>query len=120
MDGGGNNCIEEGLQDGWWEVRIRGSVKERGGKFFLICKFSYCCSFKLLSQLLMNSVMLMTQQNNCLDQCKDRYERLMQRYDEELKGPSRKTKGHIEVKEHPRMGSLCCSTLDLCRKQLIE
>jgi hypothetical protein len=49
MDGGGNNCIEEGLQDGWWEVRIRGSVKERGGKFFLICKFSYCCSFKLLS-----------------------------------------------------------------------
>ncbi len=38
----------------------------------------------------------------------------MLRYDEELKGSSHRTKGPIEVKEHPGMGSLCCSTLDLC------
>jgi hypothetical protein len=32
----------------------------------------------------------------------------MLRYDEELMGPSYGTKGHIEIKEHSRMGSLCC------------
>jgi hypothetical protein len=40
--------------------------------------------------------------------------------DEELRGPSYKTKGHIEVKEHLGMGSLCYSTLDPCSKQLQE
>jgi len=36
--------------------------------------------------------------------------------DEELRGPNCRTTRHIEVKEHMRMGSLCCSTLDLfCR-----
>jgi len=48
----------------------------------------------------------------------------MLRDDEELKGLSYRTKGHIKVKEHTRMGSLCCSTLDLfCRqlpKQMLE
>jgi hypothetical protein len=44
----------------------------------------------------------------------------MLRYDEELRGSNCKIKGHIKVKEHPRMGSLCCSTLDLCCKQLTE
>jgi hypothetical protein len=38
----------------------------------------------------------------------------MLRYDEKLRGLSRKAKGHIEVKEHLGMGSLCCNTLDLC------
>ncbi len=45
MDGGGNECIEEGLRNGRWEVRIRGNVKKRGGKFFLVCNFSCCCNF---------------------------------------------------------------------------
>jgi len=31
----------------------------------------------------------------------------MLKYDEELRGPSCRTKGHIEVKEHLGMGSLC-------------
>jgi hypothetical protein len=44
--------------------------------------------------------------------CKNRYEGLMPRKDEELKGPSRRTKGHIEDKEHLGMGSLCCRTLE--------
>jgi hypothetical protein len=44
----------------------------------------------------------------------------MLRYDEELSCPSCITKGHIEIKEHLGMGSLCCSTLDLCCRQLIE
>jgi hypothetical protein len=40
----------------------------------------------------------------------------MLRDDEELRGPNCRTKGHIEVKEHTRTGSLCCSTLDVfCR-----
>jgi hypothetical protein len=44
----------------------------------------------------------------------------MLRYDEELRGLNYRTKGHIEVKKHPGMGSLCCNTLDLCCRQLIE
>jgi hypothetical protein len=44
----------------------------------------------------------------------------MLRDDEELMGLSCRTKGHIKVKEHPRMGSLCCSTLDPCYRQLPE
>jgi hypothetical protein len=44
----------------------------------------------------------------------------MVRYDEKLRGLSHKTKGHIEVKEHPGMGSLCSSTLDLCCRQLTK
>jgi hypothetical protein len=44
----------------------------------------------------------------------------MLKYDEKLKGPSRRIKGHIKVKEHLGMGSLCCSYLDLCYRQLTE
>jgi hypothetical protein len=40
----------------------------------------------------------------------------MPRNDEKLKCPSRRIKGHIYDKEHLGMGSLCCSTLDLCCK----
>ncbi len=40
--------------------------------------------------------------------------------DEELRGLSYRTKGHIEVKEHPGMGSLCCNTLYPCSRQLPE
>jgi hypothetical protein len=36
MDGGGSNCIEEGLRNRQWEVSIRGSMKERGSMFFLV------------------------------------------------------------------------------------
>jgi hypothetical protein len=68
----------------------------------------------------MNFVVPMTSQSSCLNQCKDRYEGLMLRYDEELRGLSHKTKGHIEVKEHPRTRSLCCSTLNLSCRHLIE
>jgi hypothetical protein len=39
MDGGGSNCIEKGLWNGWYEVRIKGNMKEKGGKFFLVCSF---------------------------------------------------------------------------------
>jgi hypothetical protein len=42
----------------------------------------------------------------------------MSRNDEELKGPSYRTKGHIKDKEH--LGNLCCNTLDLCCRQLIK
>jgi hypothetical protein len=38
----------------------------------------------------------------------------MLRCDEELKSPNYRTKGHIEVKEHLRMGRLNYSTLNLC------
>jgi hypothetical protein len=44
----------------------------------------------------------------------------MLRYDERLRGLSYRTKGHIEVKKHLGMGSLCCNTLDPCCRQLIE
>jgi hypothetical protein len=68
----------------------------------------------------MNSAAPMIQQNSCVDQCKDRYEGLMLRDDEELRGWNCRIKGHIKVKNHPRMGSLCCNTLDPCCKQLLE
>ncbi len=42
----------------------------------------------------------------------------MLRDDEELRGPSCRTKGHIEVKKHTGMRSLCCSTLNLFCRQL--
>jgi hypothetical protein len=48
MDGGGSNWIEEGLQNGRWEVNIRGNMKERGGKFFLICNFLVVCNFQTI------------------------------------------------------------------------
>ncbi len=101
IDGGGSDCIEEGLQNGWQEVKIRGSMKEKGGKFFLVCNFLVVTVFKLPGLLLMNYVVPMTQQNSCLDQCKDKYEGLMLKYDEEMKGLSCKTKGHIRIEEHP-------------------
>jgi hypothetical protein len=44
----------------------------------------------------------------------------MPKNDEELKGQSYITKGHIEDKEHLGKGSLCCNTLDLCCRQLTE
>jgi hypothetical protein len=44
----------------------------------------------------------------------------MLRYGEELRGLSCKTKGHIEDKEHPGMGSLCWNTLNLCCRQLTK
>jgi hypothetical protein len=44
----------------------------------------------------------------------------MLRDDEELRGLSCRTRGHIEVKEHSGMGSLCCNTLDPCCRQLLE
>jgi hypothetical protein len=45
MDGGGSDCIEKGLRNGQWEVSIRGSMKERGGMFFLVYNFLVDCSF---------------------------------------------------------------------------
>ncbi len=50
--------------------------------------------------------------SSCEDHCKNRYEGLMLKNDEELKGLSCRNKGHIEDKEHLRMGSLCCRTLE--------
>jgi len=44
----------------------------------------------------------------------------MLRYNEELRSPSRRTKGHIEVWEHLRMGRLSYSAVCLCYRQLIE
>ncbi len=35
-------------QNGWWEVRIKGSMKERGGMFFLVCNFLVVVIFRLL------------------------------------------------------------------------
>jgi hypothetical protein len=37
MDGGGNDYIEEGLQNGREEVKIKSSVKKNKGMFFLVC-----------------------------------------------------------------------------------
>jgi hypothetical protein len=39
MDGGGSNCIEEGLRNGRYEVKIKGSMEEKGGRFFRVCDF---------------------------------------------------------------------------------
>ncbi len=48
MDGGGSDCIEEGLQNGRRKVNIRGSMKERGGRFFLLCNCFIVAIFRLL------------------------------------------------------------------------
>jgi hypothetical protein len=48
MDGEGSNCIEEGLRNGRRNVSIRGSMKEKGNKFFLVCNFLIVAVFKLL------------------------------------------------------------------------
>jgi len=48
----------------------------------------------------------------------NRYEGLMPRIDEELKGLSRRSKGHIEDNVHLGMGSLCRNTLCLCCRML--
>ncbi len=50
--------------------------------------------------------------NSCENHYKNRFEGLMLRNDEKLRGSSRRTKGHIEDKEHVGMGSLCCRTLE--------
>jgi hypothetical protein len=44
----------------------------------------------------------------------------MLRDDEELMGPSCRTKGHIEINKHTGMRSLCYSTLNLFCRQLPE
>jgi len=44
----------------------------------------------------------------------------MLRNDEELKGPSHRSKGHIEYNELLGMGSLCHSTFCLCCRLLSE
>jgi len=48
MDGGRSNCIEEGLWNGWREVSVKGSMKERSNMFFLVCNFLIVAVFKLL------------------------------------------------------------------------
>ncbi len=55
MDGGRSVYIEEGLQNGWRKVSIRGNMKEKaivlsGMQFLLVL-----VTFRLLSWLLMNS-----------------------------------------------------------------
>ncbi len=46
MDGGGSDCIEEGLWNGRWEVNMRGNMKEKGDKLFLVCNFRVVCSLQ--------------------------------------------------------------------------
>jgi hypothetical protein len=48
MDGGGSDCIEESLQNGRWDISIRGNMKEGGGRFFLVCNFFVVCSFQTI------------------------------------------------------------------------
>jgi hypothetical protein len=48
MDGGGSNYIEESLQNGQRKVNIRGSMKEKGSRFFLVCNFLVVAFFRLL------------------------------------------------------------------------
>jgi len=45
MDGGGSDCIEEGLRNGWRKVSIRGSMKEKGAGSFWYA-ISCCCNFQ--------------------------------------------------------------------------
>ncbi len=47
-----------------------------------------------------------------MNQRKDRYERLMLRDDEEGKGPSCRTKGHIEVNMHSGRGNFLLQYLE--------
>jgi hypothetical protein len=49
MNSGGSDCIKKGLRNGRYEVRIRGSMKEKRNKFFLACNFLVVAIFKLLS-----------------------------------------------------------------------
>jgi hypothetical protein len=48
MDGGGSDYIEEGLQNGQRKVNIKGSMKEKGNMFFLVCNFLVVALFRLL------------------------------------------------------------------------
>ncbi len=45
MDGGGSDCIEEGLRNGWKKVSIRGSMKEKVVSSFLYAISSGIYSF---------------------------------------------------------------------------
>ncbi len=48
MDGGGNDCIEEGLRNGWRKVNIRGSMKEKArGSFWYAIFFGICNSYTI-------------------------------------------------------------------------
>jgi len=44
----------------------------------------------------------------------------MMKDDEEKRGPSCRTKGHIKIKMHLRKGNFCYSTLNPCCRQLQE
>ncbi len=44
MDGGGSDCIEEGLRNGQRKVNIRGSMKEKAGGSFWYAISSGICS----------------------------------------------------------------------------
>jgi hypothetical protein len=48
MDGGGSNCIEEGLRNGQRKVSIRSSMKEKGSRFFHVCDSLDVVIFRLL------------------------------------------------------------------------
>jgi hypothetical protein len=68
--------------------------------------------------LLRFSATLVTLLNSCESHCKNRYEGLMPRNDEELRGPSHRSRGHIEDNEHLGMGSSCRSTMCMCCRLL--
>ncbi len=55
MDGGGSNCIEEGLQNEWRKVSIRGSMKEKATIISAMRFLLVLVVLRLLSWLLMNS-----------------------------------------------------------------
>jgi hypothetical protein len=44
----------------------------------------------------------------------------MLRSDEDERGPSYRTKGHIEIKMHLGKETFCCSTLNPCCKQFVR
>jgi hypothetical protein len=48
MDGGRSDCNEEGLKNGRRKVSIRGIMKKKGNKFFLVCNFLIVVVFILL------------------------------------------------------------------------
>jgi hypothetical protein len=58
MDGGGSDCIEERFAELTVEGKIRGRMKERGGRFFFWYEIFFL--FRLLGWSLMNSAVLMT------------------------------------------------------------